>query len=151
MGITNLNQQKSMVEILEMEHENAKIALFDFVKYVLITGIINVVSVSIALILMGAYMHAGIHFFGTSLILLIVIYDSILKTGLKEVGGIVFDHAAFQNHSHSEEVYKATRLICEKIGYLRGRRSIVNLLHLFSALMIIAEVSEYFMAYFEIY
>lgn len=151
MGITNLNRQKSMVEILELEHENAKMILFDFVKYVLVTGTINAVLVTIALFLIGAYVHSGIYFFSISLVFSFIINDSIRKTSLKEVGGIVFDNAAFQNHSNSEEVYQATRIICEKIGYLKGRRSIVNMIHLFSAIMIIGEVAEYFMHYFNIY
>lgn len=151
MGITNLNRQKSMVEILELEHENAKMTLFNFVKYVLVTGAINAVLVTTALFLVGAYVHAGIHFFGMSLTFSFILNDSIRKTSLKEVGGIVFDNAAFQNHSNSEEVYQATRIICEKIGYLKGRRSIVNMIHLLSAIMIIGEVAEYFMHYFEIY
>lgn len=151
MGITNLNRQQSMVEILENEHERAKRVLFDFVKYTLITGAINTVLVPLALILLNAYVHAGIHFFAMILIFWYVIRSTIKDTNLKQVSGIVFDNAAFQNHSNSEEVYQATRVICEMIGFVNGQRRNVNLIHLTSAVMIIAEVAEYFMKYFEIY
>ena len=148
MGFTNLNRQKGMVEILEDEHEKAKSVRFQFVKYSLTTGIANAFLTSFALIIMDAYIHAGIHFFATILIFYFLIRDSIKQLNLKKVGGIVFDNAAFQNYSNIEEVYQATRIVCEMIGFVRGRKSIVNTLHLFSAIMIIAKVCEFFFEYF---
>ena len=151
MGITNLNRLQSMVEILENEHEKAKGVLFDFVKYALFTGILNALLVPIALVFLNATVHACIHFFAIILIFRYVIRSTIKKTNLSQVGGIVFDNAAFQNHSNSEEVYQATREICEMIGFVKGQRRNINLIHLTSAVMVIAEVIEYFIEYFGIY
>lgn len=143
MGVTNLNTRHGMVEILESEHSFAKKVRFDFVKYSVITGALNAILSGIVFCLLGSYIHSAIHFFAVVAIFTSLIRDTVKQMNLKSVSGIIFDNLEYQNYANAAQVYETTRELCRMTGFIMGRRSIVNLIHLFTIISIMAEIIEF--------
>ena len=143
MGKTNLNQTNPLVRVLQDEHEAAKLARFKLCKYLLYTGLANIVVSTTSYIVCGRYIYSAIH----ALIILIIFFyfirDTIKRMNLKQIGGVVFENSSFSKYSNTEEVYDATRIVCRMIGFCDGRRSSANMIHLITFIDVIYTIIDF--------
>ena len=140
---SGLNSRNAMVNVLDDEHFEAKQARFKFVRYCLISGIIDALLCSTAYIIMGSYIRSGVHFFVIFLTFFLTIRDTVRKLNLKTVSGIIFDNAEYTTYANNELVFEATRKLCEMKGFVRGRQSAINMIHIISAISVLIELAEY--------
>ena len=136
---SGLNSRNPLVNILDDEHFEAKKLRFSFTKYLFISGIINAVISTALFVLMGSFIRAGVHFFVTTLTFWLLIRNSVRKLNLKEISGIVFDNAEYTTYANNEIVFDALRRICTMKGIIQGRKDIINLYHIMTAVSLIAE------------
>ena len=137
---SGLNSRNPMVNILDDEHFEAKQVRFDFVRHCVITGIINAIVCTIAFILLGSYIRAGVHFLFIVITFFLLIRNTVRRLNLRKISGIIFDNAEYINYANVEEVFNATRLICEMKGIAKGRRDIANIIHIASILSLVVEI-----------
>ena len=136
---SGLNSRNPLVNVLDDEHFEAKQIRFKFVKYTFITGILNTVTMTVLFIIMGSYIRAGVHFFVTILVSMLLIRDTVKKLNLKEISGIIFDNAEYTTYANNELVFNAMRRICEMKGIVKGRKDMLNLFHFMSFLSVLVE------------
>ena len=140
----NINNINPMVEILQQEQKETKEEMHKFSKHLVKSCIINVVIATLTYILMGAYIRAGVHFFVTILVFYAILRDSINTVNTKKIENIFYENQKYQTYPNLEEVYEATRQICELKGILRGRAILVNAINIFTFSFVVCQFIDLF-------
>lgn len=140
---SGLNSRNAMVNILDDEHFEAKQDRFKFVRYCVLSGIINAFLCSAAYLSMGSYIRSGVHFFVIFLSFFLIIRDTVRKLNLKTVSGIIFDNAEYTTYANNELVFEATRKLCEMKGFVNGRKACITMMHVVSFISVVIELVEY--------
>lgn len=140
---SGLNSRNAVVNVLDDEHYKAKVERFKFTKYIFYSGIANVVIGTALFVLLGSVIRAGVHFLAMIGIIYYIISDTVKKLDLRHISGIIFDNAEYTTFANNEIVFEAIRSIGEMRGFMRGRISMFNLIHLITALSLIIETLNY--------
>lgn len=139
-----LNQLNPMVNVLTKVQLEAKSEIRSFSKRVMLSSIFNVVVATLIFILLGAYVRAGIHFFISSIIFYGLLRNTLTSINTKKIDDIIIENQEYQSYPNLEEVYEATRKLCEMNGVLKGRELIINVITLLTSSSLISRFIELF-------